>query len=131
MTAPMMPAQAPMQPPQPPPSPFPIRANDAEPQVAAIYAKRLSKLQVEPKFAAMQEKFPEWAQMAIEAYQRAVQAVQAAQPPMPLPKGVVITDKVAGGDIGAEEQAATHPQAAKQAQPAQPPQMPKPAGAAQ
>ena len=128
MTAPMMPPQQPMQPPQPPPSPFPVRANDAEPVAAAIYAKRLSKLQVEPKFMAMQEKFPEWAQMAIEAYQRAVQAVQAAQPPQPLPRGVSITDAVNGGDIGAAEQSALHP---KPAQPAQPPQMPKPAGAAQ
>lgn len=140
MTAPVMPPQqaAPPQPmappPQPPPSPFPVRANDQEPLVAGIYVKRLSKLMVDPKFTAMQEQFPEWATTVVEAYQRYMQVVIAAQPPMPLPKGVVITDKVAGGNIGAEENAATHPnqpqpQQPKQAQPAKPPQMPRPAGA--
>lgn len=122
MTAPVMPQPVqPMQPPQPPQSPFPVRANDSEPPVAMIYMRRLSKLLVEPKFTALQLQHPEWAQQAVDAYNRAMQAVQAAMPAPPLPKGVVISDKVTGGDIGAEEQAATHPNAPKQAGPPKPP----------
>lgn len=103
MTAPMMPQAVPqpMQPPTPPSNPFPPRPNDAEILVATTYAKRLSKLFVDPQFSKFD---PLWQQTAIDCYNRAMQALQ---PPPVLPKGVVISAKA--GDpatIAADEQAA-------------------------
>lgn len=131
MTAPMMDPNAMQQTPapQPPilpplPNPFPDRPNDTEPQVALIYQKRLSKLFVDPKFMELKSKFPEWATLPEAMYMRVTQALQ---PPPVLPKGVMIQDKVSGGNIGAEEQAAM--QGVQPQQPGQPqqPQRPQPA----
>ena len=109
MTAPMMPqvpqdpqaAPQPMQPPIPPSNPFPSRANDGEIAVATAYAKRLSKLFVDPQFETFD---PLWQQTAIDCYNRAMQALQ---PPPVLPKGVVIQAKAGDpASIAADEQAA-------------------------
>ncbi len=100
--APQAPAQ-PLQPPVPPPNPFPPRPNDGEILVATTYAKRLSRLFVDPRFSDMD---PLWQQPAIDCYQRAMQALQ---PPPVIPKGVVIQDKVTdpASLAGAEQAAAS------------------------
>ncbi len=117
MTAPMLP-QAPPQllpPPVPPWTPFAPRPNDGELAIATMWAKRLSEVISTVQF----DKFgPEWQQPLLTKYQAASQVVQASIPPQPLPKGVVIQDKVTGGGIAQEEQAALHPQSP---QPAAPP----------
>lgn len=124
MTAPMIPPQQPATPPpQPPvlpplPNPFHDRPNDTEPQVALIYQKRLSKLFVDPKFEAQP---PEWQSLPIALYQKVTQALM---PPPVLPRGVVISDKVSGGSIAQEEQAAV--QGVQPAQPGQPQQPARP-----
>lgn len=133
MTMPMMDPSQMQQPttppPQPPvlpplPNPFPDRPNDTEPQVALIYQKRLSKLFVDPKFMAMP---PEWQSLPIAMYQKVTQALMPA--PV-LPHGVSIIDKIAGGNIGSEEQSAVQgiqPQQQGGApQPGQPQQPAKP-----
>jgi hypothetical protein len=101
----------PMPAPWTPFAPLPV---DNEPLIAALRQRRLGKLQAKSEFAAQP---PEWQQVALDAYNMAVQAVQASMPAPPLPKGVVIQDKIAGGNVAAEEQAATHPNA--------PPQQPR------
>ncbi len=121
MTAPMMPQAPaqPLQPPQPPPNPFPPRPNDGEILVATTYAKRLSKLFVDPRFSDMD---PLWQQPAIDCYNRAMQALT---PPPVLPKGVNINAAVTDpSQIAADEQAAASGKAP--AQPTAPqPQAPK------
>ena len=127
MTAPMMDSMqqqtlAPQPPVLPPlPNPFPDRPNDTKPAVALIYQKRLSKLFVDPKFMELKTKFPEWATLPEAMYMKVTQALQ---PPPVLPKGVVISDKVSGGGIAQEEQAAM--QGVQPAQPGQPQQPARP-----
>lgn len=130
MTAPMIDPNAMQQPmtpaPQPPvlpplPNPFPDRPNDVEPAVALIYQKRLSKLFVDPKFMTFP---PEWQSLPIAMYNKVTAALQ---PPPILPHGVSIVDKVAGRDIGAEEQAASQGKPSPQPGQPQQPQRPQPA----
>ncbi len=79
-TAPALAMGQPVQPFTPPPAPgmdpFPTRPNDGEPAVATIYQKRLSKMFMDPQYAAQD---PAWQQTAIGCYQRAVAAIQAVQ----------------------------------------------------
>jgi hypothetical protein len=94
---------APFVPPQLPPlpNPFPPRPNDSEIIVATTYAKRLSKLFVDPQFSTFDAG---WQQTAIDCYQRAMQALT---PPPVLPKGVTISAKEDAPEaIAAAEQAA-------------------------
>jgi hypothetical protein len=111
VTAPMPPQAAPPQllpPPVPPWTPFPSRPNDGELPIAQMWVKALSEIMSTDQF----DKWgPEWQQPLIAKYNGANQVVQASIPPQPLPKGVVIQDKVTGGGIAQEEQAALHPQA--------------------
>jgi hypothetical protein len=79
---------------------------DEDPLLADMRRRKLAKLIDSAKFEGMP---PEWQQVAIAEYQRMQQIVAASQPAPPLPKGVNIQDKVTGGSIAAEEQAATHP----------------------
>jgi hypothetical protein len=118
MTAPMIPPQqaqppALLQPPVPPWTPFTPMPTDEDPLLADMRRRKLAKLIDSAKFEGMP---PEWQQVAIQEYQRMQQIVAAAQPAPPLPRGVNIQDKVAGGNIGAEEQAAAHPQQQQQPQ---------------
>lgn len=122
MTGPMIdPAQQqpagppqPPVPPTPPWTPFQALPMDAEPRIAALRMRRLGLLMAKGEFTAQS---PEWQSVAIDAYNQAAQAVQASMPAPPLPKGVNIQDKVAGGNIAAEEQAAAHPGAQPQGAP--------------
>lgn len=118
MTAPMMdqqqgPPQPPV-PPTPPWTPFAALPMDAEPRIAQLRMRRLGNLMAKGEFT---EQPPEWQSVVIDAYNQAVQAVQASMPAPPLPKGVSISDKVSGGNIAQEEQAAAHPQAPQQGAP--------------
>jgi hypothetical protein len=103
-TAGMDPALVPpFQPPPmtPLPQPFMPRPNDSEIAVATIYAKRLSKLFVNPQFAAQPSA---WQQVAADAYGRYMQALQ---PPPVIPKGVVIQAKAGdAASLAADEAAA-------------------------
>jgi hypothetical protein len=125
MTAPMIDPQQQQGPPQPPVpptppwTPFAPMPTDEDPLLADMRRRKLAKLIDSAKFEGMP---PEWQQVAIAEYQKMAQVVAAAQPPAPLPKGVNIQDKVTGGNIGAEEQAAAHPAAPQQQQPQRPPQ---------
>jgi hypothetical protein len=111
MTAPMMPQpQQQMQPPQPPPGPFAPMPNDADPRKAMVVQKALSKLFESPQYRKMP---PQWQQLPIAKYNAAVQALQ---PPPVLPKGVNITAKGDASTIGAEENAAMHPNQPQQPQ---------------
>lgn len=69
--------QMPQMPPLP--TPFPPRPNDVEPQVASAFAKRLSRLFMDPQFS--KQPF-EWQQTAVEAYTRYMQALMP--PPAPV-----------------------------------------------
>ena len=111
MTSPMMPQQAqPQAPPQPPPSPFTPKPNDGDPRKAMVVQKALSRLFESPQYDKMP---PEWQQLPIAAYQRAMQALQ---PPPQLPQGVKITAAGDASNIGQIEYAAEHPQAPSQPQ---------------
>jgi hypothetical protein len=93
----------PMQAPWTPFNPLPM---DNEPLNAQLRMRRLGKMMAQVKFEAFP---PEWQQVAIAEYQNMSNAVLAAQPAEPLPKGVSIVDKASGGDVAQEERKATHP----------------------
>ena len=99
MTSPMMPQQ----PPVPPPSPFMPRANDQEPRIATLITKKFGVLMFEAEYAKQP---PEWRALVDQKYQAAVKALT---PPPVLPKGVNIAMQGDASTIGAEEQAAMHP----------------------
>lgn len=110
-------------PPVAPWSPFAPRPNDGEPQVASIWANRLSQVISSVKFDQMP---PPWQNTLVMKYQAAMQAIQ---PPPQLPKGVTISAKGDPSTIAADEAQAIQgltPQSIKQlgAQPA-PPQPPQ------
>ena len=88
-------------------SPFAPLPMDDEPPIAAMRQARLRKLMATAEFSAQP---PEWQQLVTAEYGRMRNAVAAAQPPAPLPKGVAIDVKSDPSTVGQAEQNATHPQ---------------------
>lgn len=117
-------APQPLPPPQRPWTPFDPRPNDSEPLIAQKWMTRLSKVISTVKYSAAT---PEWRQVLDEAYTTARAAVAAAQPAPALPKGVTIQGKPQdAGSLGAEENAAQHPDKPQQQAGTQPTQRTQP-----